>query len=173
MNQTEEKTISEQLIENEEALKLNPTDAVLIKQHSELLKQKEVEDWLDKVNSIADEKAKELSELFSCEIKVAVYVIEELKDVAVAFIRLPDAKQSFKLLRALGENFENGLELAARSQLIRDADLTARSMQGEGSDPRFMDVNGAYDKKYSDLNLSLMFKMQGLVRPFKDEFKKK
>ncbi len=168
-----EKTTSEKLAENEEALNKNPADVALLLEKENLLTKKRVEDWLDEINRLTDEKAQELSAIFGCIVMPSVYVIKELEDVAVAFIKKPDTKQSFKLLRALGENFENGLELAAKAQLIRTTDLAARSVEGVASDARFMDVEGKYASEDSDLNLSLLFKMQGLVRPFSDQFKKK
>lgn len=168
-----EKTISQKLIENKEALKLSPNDTDLLAEKEKLTTQKEVEDWLELINTLADEKAEELARIFNCIVEPVVYVIKEKEDAAVGFIKKPDTKQSFKLLRALGENFENGLELAARSQLIRDLDLSSRGLEGTASDPRFMDVDGKCSSEYSDLNLSLLFKMQGLVKPFANQFKKK
>lgn len=173
MSTEKEKTVAELLFENEKELQANPADVALLAQREVLLHKQNVEKWLDEVNTHVDEKAKELGQIFGCIVIPALYVIKELEDVAVAYIKKPDTKQSFKLLRLLGENFENGLEMSAKSQLIRDSDLALRQIEGTASDSRFMDVEGKYLPENADLNLSLLFKMQGLVRPFADQFKKK
>lgn len=132
-----------------------------------------VEKWLKKTNKEADDKAKELSKIFECEVTPCVFVVEGLKDAAVGFIKTPDAKQTMKILRACGQDWESGLELSAKAQLIRETDLTVKKVKGSASDIRFMDENGNYDRKHSEVNAALLFRMQSFVRPFSDQFKKK
>jgi|ERR1019366_616013 hypothetical protein len=129
--------------------------------------EKANQDWLDAINAEADEKATELSAIFNCEVKPFVFVVEPLKDAAVGFMKVPDAKQSFKLMREMAISLEAGVELAAKAQLIR--------MVGEdrASDIRFMDENGNYDAKNSTLNFSLLLKAQTTIALYQDAFKKK
>jgi hypothetical protein len=129
--------------------------------------------WLDELNSEVAIQAEELGKLFNCKIDPFIFVIEPLKDAAVGFFRKPDAKQALKLLRLLGENYENGLEMIARAQLIRQADLQLKSADGSASDARFMDSEGNYDPMNSDLNLNLIRRAGQLIAIFTDEFKKK
>ncbi len=173
MSEVKELSIDEQISVNEIELSNDPTNDGLIAEKEALLKSKIEVDWLAEINATADEKAKELSLLFNCEVVPSVYVVEPLKDAAIAFIKQPDAKQALKIMRSLGENYENGLELAARSQLIRTADLSLKQVQGEASDSRFMDVNGKYDFKDSALNLALLLKVGKITTIYQDEFKKK
>lgn len=123
--------------------------------------------WIDKINLEATQKAAELSEILNCVVEPAIFVIEENIDYAIAYLRKPDAKQSFKIIRIMGEDYDTGLEMAAKSQLIREYDGK------QVSDPRFMDVNGVYAPQYSELNLSLLMRVQGMIKFFKDQFKKK
>src|ERR1035437_9435473 len=111
MSEVKELSIDDQISANETALSNDPTNSDLISEKAklEILKANEV--WLDEINTTADEKAKELSALFNCDVVPSVYVVDPLKDTAIAYIKQPDAKQALKLMRALGENYENGLEL--------------------------------------------------------------
>ncbi len=129
--------------------------------------------WLQDAIDQADKKAGELSRIFEQEITPFVFVVEPEKDIAVGFFKLPDAKQSFKLLRSMGSDYEGALELLVRAQLVRDENLKAMDIEGQASDPRFMDANGRYDKKYSNLNMSLMMQGRSLIQVFQDQFKKK
>ena len=135
--------------------------------------QKAASDWLDKINTDASTKGDELTVLLGQKVTPFVFIVETLKDAAVGFLREPDAENGFKILRDLGVNYENGIKLIARSQLVRDGDVKAKGFEGIGSDPRFMDVNGKYDLNYSALNMSLLMKCQTAMRPFTDQFKKK
>lgn len=128
--------------------------------------------WLDKINEDVQNKANELSGILNCIIEPCVFVIEEGKDFAVAYLKKPDAKQSLKLFRLIADDFEGGLEMAARSQLVREITGTDNS-KIQVSDPRFMDVNGKYDLQYSELNVSLLLRMKKIISLFSDEFKKK
>lgn len=123
--------------------------------------------WMQKINEEVAAKAQVLADALGCAVEPAIFVITPLEDIAIVFLRKPDALQSFKILRLLGENYEQGVIMAAKAQIIREHN-------GEVvSDPRFMDVDGKYDPEYSDLNLSLLLKIQRLVRPYQDQFKKK
>src|ERR1035437_2958454 len=152
MNQTNEPSVLETVLTEEE---------------------QKLSSWLQNINTVADEKAKELSALLGCEVSPAVYVVEEGVNAAIAHIKQPDAKQALKLMRSLGENYENGLELGARSQLIRTSDLALKQIEGEASDARFMDVNGQYDLKNTALNLALLLKIGKITTILQDQFKKK
>ena len=123
--------------------------------------------WLDKINAEAEQKAEELSRLLNAEVEPFVFIVESLKDAAIGYLKKPDAKQSFKIIRAMGTDYETGLELTAKAQLIRDYNGTI------ASDSRFMDVDGKYDVKDSELNLSLLMRVGTLIKPFSDKFKKK
>jgi hypothetical protein len=129
--------------------------------------------WLDELNSEVAIQAEELGKVLQCEVDAFVFVIEPLKDAAVGFFRKPDAKQGFKLLRQVGENFEAGVEMIARAQLIRQSDLDSRGITGSASDSRFMDANGSYNPKQSDINLALLSRSQRLLTILTDHFKKK
>lgn len=130
--------------------------------------------WLDQISEEAAIHAESLGTLLSTKVETAIFVIEPLKDCAVAFLRKPNARESLKILRMLADDFESGIEMIAKSKLIRKADLEKLD-QGEAtaSDERFMDVNGNYDAKYTDLNTALLLKCQGLITVLKDQFKKK
>lgn len=132
-----------------------------------------VQDWIDQINSEADLKAQKLSELFGCVVTPFVFIIEPLKDVAVGFLKTPDAKQSLKIFRAMIADEDSGCQLAIQSQLIRNSDLEAKNVEGESSDSRLMDVNGNYDLKYSALNFALLWKGQKCIIFYTDQFKKK
>ena len=133
--------------------------------------------WLEKEHEKAAHCAGALGKLLECKVTPSVYVIAPFKDVAVAYIKTPTAKQGMKLMRIMGEDFDNGLEMAAKAQLIREADVKPRlskKSQIVFSDTRFMDVNGKYDEvNDSELNMSLLLKMQTLISPLQDTFKKK
>lgn len=131
-------------------------------------------EWVEKTNKDANDKAAELQQILGCEVDAVVFVVnEESKDAAVGFLRKPDAKQAFKIIRQMGDNYETGVELIARAQLVRDADLKAKGFEGAGSDARFMDANGKYEIKDSTLNLSLLLRAGKLIEIFQDQFKKK
>ena len=136
---------------------------------SEEIELTESEKWLASLNDEADQKAKEISAILDCEVKPFIFVIKDLEDSATGFFKVPDAKQSFKIFRMMLTDQDSGSEMAARAQLIREvgADNTM------ASDPRFMDVNGIYDKKDSGLNFSLILKAQSIVSFYQDQFKKK
>lgn len=129
--------------------------------------------WLVSAREQAQEQAESLSKVFDCEIEAVVFVVEPEKDIAFGFLKKPDAMQGFKLLRMMGESFESGVETIIKAQLIRTSDLEAKNAEGSASDYRFMDANGNYDKKYSELNLSLFLRASTLVTMLKDQFKKK
>ncbi len=135
--------------------------------------QNEVHIWLDQINETAQEKANELSTVFGCVVEPAVFVVEPLKDAAIAYIKKPNATQTLKLLRSLGENIEQGLMLTAQAQLIRDADLIGKGLTGTASDPRFIDVNGKYDEMFSEINTGLLLRVQKAIGFATDSFKKK
>lgn len=130
-------------------------------------------EWLEELVSKAEKKALELESILGHKILPFVFVIEDQKDAATGFFKIPDAKQGFKIIRSISEDYENGVELIARAQLVRNSELIERNIEGEASDPRFMNVNGVYDKVYSELNLSLLMKAVTLVKPYTDQFKKK
>lgn len=123
--------------------------------------------WMDGIIEETNEKAKELEAVLNCEITPFVFVVEPLKDAAVGFFRMPDAKQSLKIFRSMVTDQDLGAELCAKAQLVREYNGAI------ASDPRFMDVNGNYDKKYSGLNFSLLLKAQSIIEIFRDQFKKK
>jgi len=125
--------------------------------------------WLEKINEEAEAKAREMEALLVCEIKPVVYVVEPLKDAAVAFLRLPDAKQTLKLLRAMAADYESGCELIVRSQLVRNV----TGYEGICSDARFMNEVGQYDFHNAKLNASLVLDAKLLIDFYVDEFKKK
>lgn len=127
----------------------------------------EVNEWLEKINEETAQKAKELELLLNCEIVPFVFVVEDGKDAAVGFLRKPDPKQAMKILRQMGTDYDAGLELIARAQLIR------KHGDQNVSDTRFMDEGGKSDPKNNDLNLSLLMKSGTLIQPFSDQFKKK
>jgi hypothetical protein len=129
--------------------------------------------WLDELNSEVTIQAEELGKVLQCEVDAFVFVIEPLKDAAVGFFRKPDAKQALKFLRLIGENYENGVEMIARAQLIRQTDLQLKGVEGSASDMRFMDANGNYDPKYSSLNFNMVMRSKNLIELFTDQFKKK
>lgn len=133
--------------------------------------ENEVQVWLDGLNAEADEKAQELSVLLNTEIIPAVFVVTPLKDAAIAYIKTPDALQGLKIISAIGSNYENGMMLAARSQLVRTI------TDGEGvkqvSDERFMTEDGVYDSQNSTLNLSLILAIRKVIKILDDQFKKK
>ena len=133
----------------------------------------ELEAWVDKINEEADAKSKELATLFGTEVVPSVFVIDPLKDAAIAFVRKPDAVQTIKLIRTLGESMEHGLVFVAQAQLIRDADLLAKGVQGTASDARFIDKDGQYDIKWSEINAGLLLSVQKVVGLAKNAFKKK
>lgn len=134
---------------------------------------KTTEQWLDEVNAEAQARAAELTELIGATIQPIVFVIEEGVDAAVGFIKQPDAKQALKLIRSMGTDYETGIELAARAQLVREADVIQRGFEGTASDHRFMDANGKYAIEDSPLNLALLMRMQSTIKIFSDVFKKK
>ena len=135
--------------------------------------EKASQEWLDKINAEAQGKANELSTILKTVVEPFVFVVEDLKDAAVGYFRKPDAKQSFKILRTMSENYDTGVELLARAQLIREADVQAHGFQGSVSDARFMNVDGKYEHENSELNLSLLMRAARLIKPFSNEFKKK
>ena len=163
----EKQSISERLIEAEKELIKDPKNEKLISEIEELKKDKAVEDWLNEINESTIEKASELEVLLNCEIKPFVFAVEPLKDAAIGFFKVPDARQSLKIYRLSLEDIDSGSEMIAKAQLVREynGDVV--------SDPRFMDVNGKYDVKDSVLNFSLLLKAQSSVQFFYDQFKKK
>lgn len=163
----EEKSISEKLAEAELKLAQEPKNEELISEVQNLKENKEVEDWLNKILEETKEKAAELEVLLSCKINPFVFVVEQLKDAAVGFFKVPDARQSLKIYRLSLEDIDNGSEMIAKAQLIRTYNNEIVS------DPRFMDVNGKYNMEDSVLNFSLLLKAQSSVQFFYDQFKKK
>jgi len=159
---------------NEQLKTATPDEiAVIQKQISDVEHELDVLEWIEDIREKADKQAKDLSNVFGIDIVPAIFVVKELEDIAVAFIKQPDAKTGMKILRIYSENEDLGLELAAKAQLVRDSDLNAKGFDGSASDSRFMDANGKYDLKYSMLNMSLMLRMNGLIQLFADVFKKK
>lgn len=130
--------------------------------------------WVDKINSDAAEYAVELSALFGQEVQPTVFVIEPMKDFAAAFVRLPDLDNSLKIMRMLQQpDTDAAYKMLAQSQLIREADLAGKGQTGIASDSRFLDAVGKCDPAYTTLNLSLIWKMKGLIQIYTDQFKKK
>jgi hypothetical protein len=135
--------------------------------NSEIQVESEEDKWLDAINKEAQEKAQELGHLLNCIVEPFVFVVEPLKDAAVGYLRKPDAKQSFKILRSMIEGQEAGIELAIKAQLVRIYNDTIVS------DPRFMDENGNYLPENSELNFSLFVRVQKIITILSDKFKKK
>lgn len=132
--------------------------------------------WIEEANEAADAQAQALSQLFNCEIKPSVFIVEPLKDLAVAFLRQPDLRQSLKILRLMGSDPDSGYLLTAQTQLVRDADVQAinkSDAQGFASDARFLNLQGEYDIKYTELNVSLIIQVRGMISIMEDQFKKK
>ena len=130
-------------------------------------------DWLAELNDAAAKQAEDIGTLLSCTVEPFIFVIEPGKDAAVGFLKVPDAKQAFKLLREMAVNYEAGVEMLAKAQLVRKSDLKARGSEGDASDVRFMDVNGQYPKGEDALNFNLLRRAGQLISLFSDEFKKK
>jgi hypothetical protein len=124
--------------------------------------------WLDEVNKDADENAAQLSGSLNCKVLPYVFIIKDGEDAAIAYVKQPDALQSFKIMRsALESTIEAGRILVIKSQLIRE--LEGKQI----SDKRFMDVEGKYLPEDSNLNLGLMLAVNDLIEPVKNSFKKK
>jgi hypothetical protein len=138
-------------------------------------KQAAIDKWLEDLREKTKAKGAEIANILGCAVDPFIFVVTPMEDAAIGFFRKPDAKQSFKILRSMGEtNYENGVELLAKTQLIRDIDLTSRGMEGTASDPRFMDINGKYNEEEdSSLNFNLLKRAGELISLFTDEFKKK
>lgn len=128
-------------------------------------------DWLSAINAQVEEKARELEQILNCKVIPLVYVVNyDEQDVAVAYFRYPDAVQSLKIFRMLAENYENGIVMLVRSQLIREV----HGYEGTASDSRFMTVDGNYQPEYSALNSTLLLDAeQRLITVYRDVFKKK
>lgn len=129
--------------------------------------------WIENTNKEAGIKAEELERALKVKVKPVVFIVDAQKrDVAVGFLKHPDAIQSLKILRSMGANYENGIALVVRAQLIR----THTDEEGEKivSDPRFMDADGNYDQvNCSELNFSLMLSAQEFITSMQNQFKKK
>lgn len=143
------------------------TKEVKVDEAIEVVEISAEDQWLENINKEAQEKAIELGHLLNCIVEPFVFVVEPLKDAAIGYLRKPDAKQSFKILRSMIEGQEAGLELAAKAQLIREYNTAVVS------DPRFMDVNGNYAPENSELNFSLLIRVQKMISILSDKFKKK
>ena len=129
--------------------------------------------FVTKARKEAEEKAKELEAHLQCKVTTLLYPLDdETEDVAIAYLRHPDAVQTLKLLKAFSENEENGTVLIAKAHLIR----TWEDEEGSKvvSDPRFMDVNGKYDTlNDSGINASLLLECRKLLVIYQNFFKKK
>lgn len=137
---------------------------------TQVQQDKSEQEWLDGIRQAASEKAQTVATALGCNVDVAVFVVDPLKDAAVAFIRIPDALQLVKLIRMLGITQENAMQTAIATQLVR----TAPGIEGAISDARFMDPMGNYDRiNDSKLNGSLLLRMGRLIDFYSDEFKKK
>lgn len=135
------------------------------------------EDWIDQLRNEVQAQSDDIAKIMQCPVDAFFFVLDsesEKKDIAVGFFRQPDARQSFKVMRQMGEaDYETGLELLARTQLIRKSDLEARGASGDASDPRFMDLNGNYAPEDSILNFNLLKRAASLITLYSDQFKKK
>jgi hypothetical protein len=129
--------------------------------------------WLNEINEAVGQQAKELENVFNCKVEPFIFVIEPEKDAAVGFFKKPDAKQVLKSLRLMAADYENGIEMLAKAQLIRKTDLEAKQLEGTASDERFMDANGKYQPVDSDLQVALIQQARDLITIFSNQFKKK